>query len=62
MQLLELLELPQLMETCVRQQLYDEALQLDQYARSMKARHPEIKILHQLAREFAVAKLVHMIL
>jgi hypothetical protein len=49
--LLELLELPQLMDTCVRQQLYDEALKLDSFARSLLARYTNAPILEQIVHE-----------
>ena len=37
--LLELLEVPQLMDTCVRNNLYDEAIDLMNFANTLKKRH-----------------------
>ena len=43
--LLEILELPQLMDTVVRNQHYEEALQLHNYVTRLSKKQPEIKIL-----------------
>ena len=43
--LLEILELPQLMETVVRNQHYEEALQLHNYVSRLSKKHPDISIL-----------------
>eukprot|EP01105_Mastigella_eilhardi_P005385 TRINITY_DN17119_c0_g1_i1.p1 TRINITY_DN17119_c0_g1~~TRINITY_DN17119_c0_g1_i1.p1 ORF type:complete len:541 (-),score=172.49 TRINITY_DN17119_c0_g1_i1:54-1676(-) len=48
--LLELLEIPQLMDTCIRSQAFAEALQLDAFARAQYARHP-CTILEQIVGE-----------
>ena len=39
MQLLELLEIPQLMDTCVRNKMYKEALDLTTFANVLETRH-----------------------
>lgn len=44
-ELLEILELPQLMETCLRNNLYTEALELSQYARHLSTKHGSIPII-----------------
>lgn len=44
-ELLELLELPQLMETCLRSNQYNEALELSQYARHLGVKHGDIPII-----------------
>ena len=38
-QLLEFLEIPQIMETCLRNNSYDEALKLDSYVRRLSKKH-----------------------
>ena len=43
--LLEILELPQLMETVVRNQHYEEALQLHNYVSKLCKKQPDVKIL-----------------
>ena len=63
-QLLETLELPQLMETCVKNALYDEALNIDQYARSLHSRLAHLPLLSQLVAELDQINrtLVHQLL
>eukprot|EP00092_Neocalanus_flemingeri_P008469 GFUD01009126.1.p1 GENE.GFUD01009126.1~~GFUD01009126.1.p1 ORF type:complete len:635 (-),score=134.88 GFUD01009126.1:114-2018(-) len=47
--LLEVLELPQLMETVVRNQHYEEALQLHSYVTKLCKKQPQVKILDDIA-------------
>jgi len=47
--LLEVLELPQLMETVVRNQHYEEALQLHSYVTKLCKKQPQVKILEDIA-------------
>jgi len=47
--LLEVLELPQLMETVVRNQHYEEALQLHSYVIKLCKKQPQVKILEDIA-------------
>eukprot|EP00455_Lapot_gusevi_P008371 TRINITY_DN1363_c0_g1_i3.p1 TRINITY_DN1363_c0_g1~~TRINITY_DN1363_c0_g1_i3.p1 ORF type:complete len:742 (-),score=165.93 TRINITY_DN1363_c0_g1_i3:59-2284(-) len=54
MQLVELLELPQVMDTCVRNNLYEEALNLLAYTRTLQQRHAHIPILKLLVEEMEV--------
>ena len=55
-ELVELLELPELMDTCVRAQLYEEALDLETYGKTLVARHPNIPIVKQMLDEMMVTK------
>lgn len=50
-QLLELLEIPQLMDTCVRNSNYDEALDLEAFVAKMAFLHPEIRVVQSLHAE-----------
>jgi hypothetical protein len=43
--LLEFLQVTELMEKCAREGLYEEALDLEAYVKSMCHRHPDIPIL-----------------
>jgi len=47
-QILELLEIPQLMETCVRNEYYEEALELESYVRKLKNRFSSILIFQNI--------------
>jgi hypothetical protein len=44
-QLLEVLEIPQVMETCVRNGYYEEALDLNGHVRRMGKKHGDIPII-----------------
>jgi hypothetical protein len=50
-QLLELLEVPQLMDTCVRNSNYDEALDLEAFIAKMAFLHPELDVIAGLHAE-----------
>eukprot|EP00038_Savillea_parva_P015134 m.13208 g.13208 ORF g.13208 m.13208 type:complete len:614 (-) comp3018_c0_seq1:27-1868(-) len=50
-QVLEILEIPQLMDTCVRNAYYEEALQLQAHVNQMRKRHPNIDIISVIADE-----------
>ena len=49
--LLDLLEVPQLLETCVRNGYYHEAMELGQHAREMSARYGEVAIVRDVEKE-----------
>ena len=49
--ILELLEVPQLMETCVRNASYDEALDMHSYIARLKTMHPDVRILQLLMEQ-----------
>ncbi|KAK8568599.1 hypothetical protein V6N13_106503 [Hibiscus sabdariffa] len=49
--LLELLEIPQLMDTCVRNGNYDEALDLEAFVCKLSTMHPNIPVIQALAAE-----------
>lgn len=44
-QLLQVLEIPQLMETCIREGHYEEALQLASYVKRLASKHGDIPIV-----------------
>ncbi|CAN1120899.1 Conserved oligomeric Golgi complex subunit 8 [Linum perenne] len=49
--LLDLLEIPQLMDTCVRNGNYDEALDLEAYVGKLSTMHPKLPVIQALAAE-----------
>ncbi|WRT65400.1 uncharacterized protein IL334_002343 [Kwoniella shivajii] len=49
--LLDLLELPQLMETCVRNGYYQEAMELLNHCRSLAQKYPTIALVHDVTKE-----------
>ncbi|KAL0394188.1 UNVERIFIED_CONTAM: Conserved oligomeric Golgi complex subunit [Sesamum latifolium] len=49
--LLDLLEIPQLMDTCVRNGNYDEALDLEAFVGKLTTMHPKIPVIQALATE-----------
>ncbi|XP_057505205.1 conserved oligomeric Golgi complex subunit 8-like [Actinidia eriantha] len=49
--LLDLLEIPQLMDTCVRNGNYDEALDLEAFVCKLSTMHPKIPVIQALAAE-----------
>ncbi|CAI0625395.1 unnamed protein product [Linum tenue] len=49
--LLDLLEIPQLMDTCVRNGNYDEALDLEAYVGKLATIHPKLPVIQALAGE-----------
>lgn len=50
-EILEILETPQLMETCLRSSQYNEALELSQYARQLGTKHSDIPIIQSIVAE-----------
>lgn len=53
-QLLEILEMPQLMERCARCELYEAALDLEAYARTLLQRHRDVPVVRGIADEMAL--------
>lgn len=53
--ILELLELPQLMDACVKNQCYDDALELEHYARKIYRENLNIPILAQILAEIELS-------
>ncbi|XP_065850352.1 conserved oligomeric Golgi complex subunit 8 [Euphorbia lathyris] len=49
--LLDLLEIPQLMDTCVRNGNYDEALDLEAFVCKLSTMHPKLPVIQTLAAE-----------
>ncbi|KAK1920843.1 Dor1-like family-domain-containing protein [Papiliotrema laurentii] len=65
--LLDLLELPQLMETCVRNGYYQEAMELAAHSKDLRARYPETRLVADVAKEvdsviqLLLAQLLHLL-
>ncbi|KAJ1618461.1 Dor1-like family-domain-containing protein [Pavlovales sp. CCMP2436] len=58
--LLELLEVPSLMDTCIRSNLIDEALELRATVHAVCAAHPHVRVLGKVLSEVdAAAQLLH---
>ncbi|KAI3814812.1 hypothetical protein L1987_14457 [Smallanthus sonchifolius] len=49
--LLDLLDIPQLMDTCVRNGNYDEALELEAFVSKLSTMHPKLPVIQALAAE-----------
>ena len=49
--MLELLEVPQLMDTCVRNGSYDDALDLKGFIAKLAFMHSDLKVVHNLVKE-----------
>lgn len=49
--LLDLLEIPQLMDTCVRNGNYDEALDLEAFVSKLSTMHPKLAVIQALAAD-----------
>jgi hypothetical protein len=50
-QLQELLEIPQVMDNCIRSDCYDEALKLFMHVHRCRSKYPAIRLLDALAEE-----------
>lgn len=49
--LFDLLEIPQLMDTCVRNGYYQEALELSAHAKSLSKRYPGVELVQDVSKE-----------
>ncbi|XP_061878672.1 conserved oligomeric Golgi complex subunit 8-like [Entelurus aequoreus] len=50
-EILEILEIPQLMDTCVRNAYYEEALELAAYVRRLEKKHATLPVIQGIVRE-----------
>ena len=49
--LVDLLEIPQLMDTCARRGFYDEGLQLEEFAKKLAVMHPDSDVVAAILRD-----------
>lgn len=53
-EILEILEIPQLMDTCVRNAYYDQALELATYVRRLDKKHGALPVMQVTLRPVAI--------